>query len=262
VTLVRPLFVGGIVLAASCADVPQRTQTVGSELAPTGTLRAGINYGNAILVSKGATLDQPAGIAPDLARQIAQRLDVPIAFVTYDSAAAMADDADAGNWDVAFLGADSAREDITFTAPYVELQAAYLVGPDSRIGTIADVDTDGVRIAARPRSAYDLVLRRTLARARLVYPEGAETDLDLLAAGKADAVAGLRQVLEDASRGLPGSRVLDGDVAAIQQAIGVPKGRTAAAEYLEAFVREMKESGALARAIERRGARGVSVARE
>jgi len=260
--VMRVLFAGGMVLIASCAGAPQPADAVMTVLAPTGTLRAAINYGNPILVSRDPSSDEPAGVAPDLARQIADRLDLPIAFVTYDSAAAIADDAGAGRWDVAFLGSDPARADITFTAPYVELQSTYLVPADSRIGTIADVDAEGVRVAARPRSAYDLVLRRTLTRARLVYPVGAETDLDLLVGGRADALAGLRDVLEDAALRLPGARVLDGEFTAIQQAIGVPRGREAAARYLETFVREIKESGTLARALEHRGARGVSVPRE
>jgi len=46
----------------------------------------------------------------------------------------------------------------------------------------------------------------------------------------------------------------------VQQAVGVPKGREAGVQYLRGFVEEAKASGLVARAIERTGARGVSVA--
>jgi polar amino acid transport system substrate-binding protein len=59
---------------------------------------------------------------------------------------------------------------------------------------------------------------------------------------------------------MPGSRMLDGRFMAVQQSIGVPKGRDAALAYLRGFVEDVKASGLVARAIEQTGARGVSVA--
>jgi polar amino acid transport system substrate-binding protein len=162
---------------------------------------------------------------------------------------------------VAFLAADPAREEtIAFTAPYLELDATYLVPADSRFLSLDEVDADGVRIAARPRSAYDLFLRRSLKHATLVYPEGAETDLDLLKSGRAEVLSGLRHVLVEGAAEAPGLRVLDGRFAAMQQAIGVPRGRTAAVDYLRGLVEDVKASGLVAKEIERTGAEGVRVA--
>jgi len=59
---------------------------------------------------------------------------------------------------------------------------------------------------------------------------------------------------------LPGSRMLDGSFMKVPQAVGVPRGRDAGLAYLRGFVEEAKASGLVARAIERTGARGVSVA--
>jgi polar amino acid transport system substrate-binding protein len=206
---------------------------------------------------------EPRGVAADIAREIGRRLDVPVAFVTYGSAAAITDAATAGGWDVAFLAADPARADaISFTAPYLELEATYLVPAASAIGRIEDVDAANTRIAARPRSAYDLFLRRSLTNARLVYPEEGASDTDLLIAGKADVLAGLRDVLiADASRpGLTGARLLDGHFALMQQAIGVPRGRDLAAAWLIDLVEDLKTNGFVAQAIRSTGARGARVA--
>jgi polar amino acid transport system substrate-binding protein len=47
---------------------------------------------------------------------------------------------------------------------------------------------------------------------------------------------------------------------AVQQSMGIPKGRDAGAKYLRGFVEEAKASGLVARAIEKTGAVGVAVA--
>jgi len=54
--------------------------------------------------------------------------------------------------------------------------------------------------------------------------------------------------------------MLDGKFFAVQQAVGVPKGRDAGVQYLRGFIEEAKASGLVARAIEKTGFRGVSVA--
>ena len=47
---------------------------------------------------------------------------------------------------------------------------------------------------------------------------------------------------------------------AVEHAIAVPRGNSAALGFAAAFVEEQKRSGAVARAIERNGIRGVEVA--
>ena len=59
---------------------------------------------------------------------------------------------------------------------------------------------------------------------------------------------------------LPGSRIVEGRFMGVQQSIAVPKGRDAGLAYLRRVVEDAKASGLVARAIEKTGARGVSVA--
>ena len=56
---------------------------VKAELAPTGVLRAGINLSNFLLVTGQAENGDPVGVSPDLAAEIARRLEVPLKLVTY-----------------------------------------------------------------------------------------------------------------------------------------------------------------------------------
>ena len=234
---------------------------VKAELTPTGKLRIGVNMGNFLLVNK-----QPdgslRGVVPDLAQEIARRAGgVPIELIPHPGAGQVADGAKAGVWDVAFIGAEPARAtEIFFTNAYLEIPATYLVPPGSPIKSIAEVDKPGVRVATAARSAYDLYLSRSLKHAELVRAEGIPASYDLFVAEKLDVLSGLLPRLASDVTRLPGARILDGKFTAIQQAIGTPKARTAAAAWLVEFVADIKRSGLVARLIENHGARGVNVA--
>jgi len=245
----------------ACASTPQVPPSARAELAPTGKLRAGINYGNVILARKDPATGETSGVAIDLARELAKRLGVQVEIVAYGSVGAMVDGAKAGAWDIAFLGSDPARaSEISFTAAYVELDATYLVAAGSPLRAAADVDREGVRVAAPARANYELYLSRTLTRAQLVRAQDAAAAFDLLVSGKVEALAGLTQALIGLSAKLPGSRLVDGRFMAVQQSVGIPKGRDAGAQYLRGFVEEAKASGLVAHAIQKTGAIGVSVA--
>jgi len=236
---------------------PEVSAALRAELAPTGKLRVGINYGNFLLVNK----DRASGIAVDLGRELGKRLGVSIELVTYDAAGKLADGVKAGAWDVAFLGAEPQRaNEITFTAAYLEIPATYLVPAGSAIRALGDVDREGVRIAVAQKSAYDLYLSRNLKHAQLVRAEGIQGSYDLFVDQKLDVLSGLKPRLVTDAEKLPGSRVLEGQFTAVQQAIGTPKSREAGARYLREFAEDAKASGLVAAAIARHGVRGVSVA--
>ena len=55
------------------------------------------------------------------------------------------------------------------------------------------------------------------------------------------------------------ARVVDGRFMAIQQALGIPKGREQGIEYVREFIEEVKASGFVARAIKQAGVTGVTV---
>jgi polar amino acid transport system substrate-binding protein len=236
------------------------TPSVRADLASTGKLRAAVNYGNFILATRDRATGESRGVAIDLTNEVARRLGVPVEIVAYDSVAVMGDAAPTGVWDIAFLGSDPKREALmSFTAAYLEIEATYLVRGDSPLRTAAEVDGEGVRVAAPARANYELFLSRNLARAKLVSTPGADAAFDLLATGQVDALAGLTQALHDRLPQLPGSRIVDGRFMGVQQSIAVPRGREAGLAFLRTVVEDAKASGLVARAIERTGARGVSV---
>jgi polar amino acid transport system substrate-binding protein len=237
------------------------TSAVLSELAPTGALRAGINLSNFLLVSGRAPDGEPQGVAPDMARAVADRLGVPVRYVTYPRPGELADAAEGDAWDIGLIGAEPQRaEKIAFSPAYAEIEATYLVPPGSAIAAHADVDRPGVRIAVAARAAYDLWLERNIRHATLVRAPSLDASFALMVSEKMDALAGLRpKLLEDAGK-LPGARVLDGKFMAVQQAIGTQRRNEAGAAFMRDFVAEAKASGLVAALIAKHGVKGLSVA--
>jgi polar amino acid transport system substrate-binding protein len=237
------------------------SQQVKTELAPGGVLRAGLNLSNFLLVS-GKTADgDPAGVAPDMAAEIARRLGVPVVYVPYKTPGELADAAETGAWDIGLIGAEPQRaEKIVFTPAYVEIEATYLVPAGSPIESLADVDTPGVRIAVTGRSAYGLWLDRHIEHATLVKTGTLDSAFEQFVNDRLEVLAGLRpRLLSDVEK-LPGARILDGKFTAVQQAIGTARKNTAAAEFLRAFVEETKASGFVQSLIDKHKVRGLTVA--
>ena len=233
-----------------------------SELASSGTLRAAINMANSLLVTGSTSAGDPDGVAPDMAREIADRLGVEVSFVKFATPGELADAVDDDFWDIGMIGAEPSRaERIAFSAAYVEIEATYLVPEGSPLTAVEDVDRDGVRIAVSGRSAYDLYLTRSLRHAELFRAQGVSGAAELLVADKLDAVAGLRPALAAEAAKLAGARVLDGRFTAVQQAIGTRRGNDAGAAFLRDVVEQAKASGLVERLIERHGVTGrLSVA--
>jgi polar amino acid transport system substrate-binding protein len=249
-------------LAQSAAKEVRMSSAALSELAPGGVLRAGINLSNFLLVTGRSAAGEPQGVAPDMAREIANRLGVKVVYVPFPKPGDLADAVDRDAWDIGLIGAEPARaEKIAFTSAYVEIEATYLVPPGSPLQAIEQVDQPGKRIAVTARSAYDLWLSRNISQAQLVRADSLDGAFEQFVHDKLDALAGLRpRLLADAKK-LPGARILDGQFTAVQQAVGTPRANSAGAAFLRDFVEEAKASGLVARLIERHRVVGLSVAR-
>ena len=157
------------------------TPDIVAELAPTGALRAGINLSNFLLVTGKTSTGDPAGVAPDLAAEIAKRLNVPVKYMSFKTPGELADQAGRGVWDIGLIGAEPQRaETMAFTAAYAEIVATYLVPAGSQLKTVADVDAAGVRISVTGRSAYGLWLDRNIKHAALVRTLAAFAHIDVV----------------------------------------------------------------------------------
>ena len=226
------------------------------EFTPTGKLRAALNFGNPVLVQ--GSREAPCGVTVELARELAKQIGAPLEFVPFDGAGQVFEALTSDAWDIAFLAIEPVRAaKIAFTAPYVLIEGVYLVPKESTLRTAADVDRHGVNIGVDKGSAYDLFLTRTLKAATLVR---GENGVKIFVKDKLEAAAGVKQSIAAYAMTDPNVRLIDGRFMEIQQAMGTPQGRNAAARYLSLFVEDMKASGFIADALRRSNQPDAAVA--
>ena len=230
-----------------------------ADLAPDGTLRAAINFGNPVLAQQAAD-GSPQGVSVQLAKALAAELGVLLEMVTFDAAGKVFAALDQNVWNIAFMAIEPVREaQVAFSEPYVAIEGTYLVRADSPFTHVDDLDKAGLKLAVGRGAAYDLYLSRTLQRAELHRAETSAGAVDLFLDKELDAAAGVRQPLEKFSAGHAGYRVIEGQFTSIRQAMAVPKERTAGAEYIQGFVVRQKASGLVRKALDETGQADVTV---
>ncbi len=257
-TLISLMLAGAALLASTAIAAEPDAARV---LAPSGTLRAAINFGNPVLAQRDKATGEPRGVSVALARELGQRLGVPVRFVAYEEAGLVAAAAVQDAWDVAFLAIDPLRgATIAFTEPYVLIEGTYVVPPGSKLDSVDAADQPGVRICVAMNSAYDLFLSRALQHAGLVRFAGGGKAESAFLGGGFDALAGVKQPLAALVRTHPELRLLPGCFMAIRQAMAVPKSRAAGIPFLRSFVEEAKASGVVRAALDATGQREAEVA--
>ena len=236
-------------IAAALAD----DSAAMKELAPTGTLRVAVAVSpspSALYVIKDNS-GALHGVAIDLGGALAKKLGVPVEFVSYLASGEITQAADSGVWDVTFMPYDAERAKfVQFGPAYHLLQSIYLVAPGSTIRTLADVDKPGVQIAGVANTATFRASAKSSPNATAVAVAGVDAAVELMRAGKVDAIALSRESLTGLAAKLPGSRILDGGFLNSVTAVAVPLNKPAALVYVSAFIEEAKASGEVRRAFD------------
>jgi polar amino acid transport system substrate-binding protein len=260
--MIKALAWFACVTALGCAaPAAAAAPDVMADLAPGGTLKAAINFGNPVLAQRDPAGGEPHGVSADLARELGRRLGVAVKFVTFDAAGKVFDALASGAWDIAFLAIEPERSaEIAFSAPYVLIEGTYMVTAESPLRHVEDVDRDGIRVAVGNKSAYDLFLTRNLKHASLVREPTSPAAVERFMKDGLECVAGVRQPLVQFAAAHPGLRVMEDRFMAIAQAVGTPRGRQAGAAYLRSFVEEMKASGFVAHSLQASGQSSATVA--
>jgi len=244
--------------------MPPMSEVAVRELAPTGTLRVGVAVGPA--ASPGwAVADpgsgEPRGVAVDLGRALADRIATPLEVIPYASSGEVTEALAAEAIDVAFMPVDEERRRVVAFGPdYALGTSTYLVPAGSPIGSIDEVDRGGIRVGGVEATTTIRAARRSLSRAEVIGTTGADELVGMLRAGELDAVALGRDSLDQLSRQVPGSRILDGAFLAAGTAIAVPKGRGAALRLASVFIEDAKADGIVQAAFDHAGLSGATVA--
>lgn len=228
-------------------------------LAPTGALRVGVYPGSPTSWVKDPKTGESVGIALDLGKAMAKRLNVPVQVVEFDRVAQVLDALKDGKVDLTFTNATAVRaKDMDFTPPMVRLELGYLVVGSSPLRSVSEIDQAGIRVGVSQGSSSQGVLTQTFKQAKVVPADSLAKAQAMLNAKQIDAFATNKGILFEMSDTLPGSRVMEGRWGLENLAIAVPKGRDVGRAFVQNFAKDMAQNGDLDKAIQRSGLRGTA----
>ena len=246
----------GVSAAADAVPPEARVQ-----LAPTGKLRVALVMFEPALASRDAA-GEPVGVAPDLARALAERLGVPLDPILFDSPAIYGESVGSLRWDIGFAGRDTGVAGrVDFGPTFALIDHQMLLAPGKTFRDLADIDREKVRVGVTIASVDDHLLSQRLKNAfvfRVLI--GADHASATLRNSGADAFAASATFLAKVAPEVPGSRLLDPPFAVVPAAVAVSPGRPSALAYVTEFVRQAKASGFIQQSIDRAGLKGVRVA--
>jgi polar amino acid transport system substrate-binding protein len=232
------------------------------ELAPAGTLRAGVVAAPAASAFF-AIRDREAvrGVTVDLLRGFAETLGLPFDLQVYDNSGQVTESVANGACDVAFMPHDAERaRKVDFGPAYFYIASTYLVPAGSSIQSIDEVNRPGVRIVAIANTTTARSARRTAPNASVEEVPSVAQMTAMAGKGEGDAFALTHDSLAGLMPQMPGARILPGHFQQTGIAVAVPKGRAAALKLVSALLTDAKASGAVRRAFDAAGFKDAAIA--
>ena len=207
------------------------------QLAPKGYLRAAINLSNFLLVTGKNNNGDPEGVSPDLAKALANELNVEVKLIPFQRPGELADAVSDDIWDVGNIANEAERaKSITFSSPYTLIESTFLVRDSSYIKSLSDVDREGVRIAVAERSAYDLWLTENIKNAELIRANSIDLSFSIFQENEYEVLAGLKPKLIDDLKKTENCKILPGAFTFIKQCIGSKPGNPEAEKFINNFI--------------------------
>ncbi|MBV9555727.1 MAG: transporter substrate-binding domain-containing protein [Pseudolabrys sp.] len=234
------------------------------ELTSTGKLRVAIAIApapSAQFAIKDEKSGEYRGVAVILGTAFAKKLGVPVEFIPHKGSGEVQASASENKWDVAFMPVDAERKKfVDFGNAFHVLQSTYLVGAGSKVQSVPDANTPGLRIGGIGGTATFRASNATATKAAHVTFESADQAVAALKNGDVDMIAFSRESLTGLQAKVPGSRVLSDAFMNSTTSIALPKGRDAALASANAFIEEAKASGLVRKAFDEMGLKTSQVA--
>ena len=214
------------------------------QLAPKGYIRAAINLSNFLLVTGKETNGDPKGVSPDMARALANELNVDIKLISFKRPGELADAIKDDAWDIGNIANEPARaKSIAFSLPYTTIESTFLIRNGYNIKTLQDVDKKGIKIAVAERSAYDLWLTQNIKNADLIRAKSIDESFLIFQENKYEVLAGLRPKLINDIKKTTDCFILNEPFTFINQCIGSKPGNLEAENFINSFVKKNIENG-------------------
>ena len=219
-------------------------ENVVKQLAPKGYLRAAINLSNFLLVTGKESNGDPQGVSPDMAKALANELNVDIKLITFNRPGELADAISEDAWDIGNIANEPERaKSITFSLPYTTIESTFLIRNGLNINSLQDVDKKGIKIAVAERSAYDLWLTENIKNADLIRAKSIDESFSVFQENKYEVLAGLRPKLIDDIKKTTDCYLLDEPFTFINQCIGSKPGNLEAKNFINNFIKKNIENG-------------------
>jgi polar amino acid transport system substrate-binding protein len=244
----RGRFAGiGLIVLMGGAFAPSSHAAGEKELlAPTGHLRVGVYAGSPTSLVTDLNTKQIHGVTYDLGKEFATRLNVSVEYVQFQRIAAVIDAIKDGKVDFTVTNATPVRaRDVGFSQILLAIELGYLVPANSSITATDQIDGPGIRIGVTKGGTSERVLSAKFKNAKFLPAESVANAINSLRNGELDVYATNKAILFQMSEALPGARILEGNWGQERMAIAVPKGREAAQEVLDSFVRDVQSNGLL-----------------
>lgn len=214
------------------------------QLAPKGYLRAAINLSNFLLVTGTDDQGNPEGVSPDLAKALANELNIEYKLIPFKRPGELADAVIDDVWDIGNIANESERaKSITFSHPYTLIESTFLVRESSKINSLKDVDKKDVRIAVAERSAYDLWLTENIKNAELIRAKSIDLSFKIFEDNSYEVLAGLKPRLIDDLKNTKNCKILPGAFTFIKQCIGSKPGNSEAEQFINNFIEKNTKNG-------------------
>jgi len=214
------------------------------QLAPKGYLRAAINLSNFLLVTGTDNQGNPEGVSPDLAKALANELNIEYKLIPFKRPGELADAVIDDVWDIGNIANESERaKSITFSHPYTLIESTFLVRESSKINSLKDVDKKDVRIAVAERSAYDLWLTENIKNAELIRAKSIDLSFKIFEDNSYEVLAGLKPRLIDDLKNTKNCKILPGAFTFIKQCVGSKPGNPEAEKFINNFIEKNTKNG-------------------
>ncbi|MES2511815.1 MAG: transporter substrate-binding domain-containing protein [Pseudomonadota bacterium] len=227
-------------------------------------LRAAYISTNAAQAVRDPVTGEFRGVSADVARELGRQLKVPVTILPQATAADVIAAVQKGEADIGFVAPNPARMVLGYSQTYMLVQQTFLVRADMAGVKARELDQPGRVLGANSGDSVGTWIKGNFKQAQLLEsPDYTMKESVLwLKEGKVAAFGGNRQRLRMAAElDKPlGLRLLDDNLYAVPQAIGVANGDAALLAFVNTALDGMRSSGLLEAAVQRGGVEGVGVA--
>jgi polar amino acid transport system substrate-binding protein len=219
-----------------------------AELAPEGKIKVAVAVGpaaSAVWCVRDTVSGQARGVTIALARDIAQRIGLPLELVEFSSSGDIVANEGKGTWTLSFVPVDDQRRKVLGIGPNYYLGVSTYLARKDNFTTVHDVDREGVRVAGVSGTATLRSAERTLKNTSVSGYGSLDEAVAKFKAGELDAIALGKESIISLLPSLDGCHAVEGHFHEAGTAIVVPQKNIHALQAAVRMMTELKADGSV-----------------